>query len=70
MTNFVERLLARDLSKVLAYLVEDETVRGAIAIDSGMLIDESGDLPREAEALASQIHSILSDIRVEDVNLG
>ena len=70
MTNFVERLLARDLSKVLANLVEDETVRGAIAIDSGMLIDESGDLPREADALATQIHSILSDIRVEDINLG
>lgn len=70
MTNFVERLLVRDLSKVLANLVEDETVRGAIAIDSGMLIDESGDLPREADALATQIHSILSDIRVEDINLG
>ena len=70
MTNFVERLLARDLSKVLAHLVEDETVRGAIAIDSGMLIDESGDLPRDADALATQIHSILSDIRVEDINLG
>lgn len=70
MTNFVERLLARDLSKVLANLVEDETVRGAIAIDSGMLIDESGDLPRDGDALATQIHSILSDIRVEDINLG
>ena len=70
MTNFVERLLARDLSKVLEYLVSDDTVRGAIAIDSGMLIDEVGNLPRDADSLSTQIHSILSDIRVEDINLG
>ncbi|HJM54939.1 MAG TPA: hypothetical protein QGI72_01690 [Poseidonia sp.] len=70
MTNFVERLLVRDLSKVLAHLVKDDTVRGAIAIDSGMLIDDVGDLPRDAESLSAQIHSILSDIRVEDINLG
>ena len=70
MTNFVERLLARDLSKVLEHLVKDDTVRGAIAIDSGMLIDEVGQLPRDADSLSNQIHSILSDIRVEDINLG
>ena len=70
MTNFVERLLARDLSKVLEHLVKDDTVRGAIAIDSGMLIDEVGQLPRDGDSLSDQIHSILSDIRVEDINLG
>ena len=51
----VERLLSRDLSVVLAKLVENITVRGAIAVDSGMLIDSAGELPTDAEQLAKQV---------------
>ena len=51
----VERLLSRDLSMVLAKLVENVTVRGAIAVDSGMLIDSAGELPIDGEELAKQV---------------
>ena len=51
----VERLLSRDLSVVLAKLVENVTVRGAIAVDSGMLIDSAGELPTDGEQLAKQV---------------
>ena len=48
-SNAVERLLARDLSTVVRTLSENMTVRGAMAIDSGMLIDHAGDLDVAAE---------------------
>ena len=53
-TNAVERLLARDLSTVVRTLADNMTVRGAMAIDSGMRIDHAGDLPGlgEEERLA------------------
>ena len=51
----VERLLSRDLSVVLANLVQNITVRGAIAVDSGMLIDSAGDLPIDGDELAKQV---------------
>ena len=45
------------------------TVRGAMAIDSGMLIDHAGDLPGlgAEEALASELHELVSRIRIEDL---
>ena len=41
----LERLLSRDLSAVLSQLILRPEVRGGIAVDSGMLIDDAGDLP-------------------------
>jgi len=55
----VERLLSRDLSTVLSKLVENVTVRGAIAVDAGMLIDSAGELPTDAEALAREVGTTL-----------
>ena len=40
-SNVVERLLSRDLSTVIRELASHTTVRGAMAIDTGMLIDLS-----------------------------
>ena len=51
----VERLLSRDLSIVLAKLVDNVAVRGAIAVDAGMLIDSAGDLPTDGETLAKEV---------------
>ena len=51
----VERLLSRDLSVVLAKLVDNVAVRGAIAVDAGMLIDSAGDLPTDGEILAKEV---------------
>ena len=51
----VERLLSRDLSVVLAKLVDNVAVRGAIAVDAGMLIDSAGDLPTDGETLAREV---------------
>ncbi len=51
----VERLLSRDLSVVLAKLVDNIVVRGAIAVDAGMLIDSAGDLPTDGETLAKEV---------------
>ena len=51
----VERLLSRDLSVVLAKLVDNVAVRGAIAVDAGMLIDSAGDLPTDGETLAKEV---------------
>ena len=53
--NAVERLLSRDLSSVLRIICENVTVRGAIAVDAGMLIDSVGELPGEAEDLAAKL---------------
>ena len=60
--NMVERLLARDLSTVIRELCSHPTVRGALAIDAGMLIDHAGDLPGlgAEEHLASEIHELLA----------
>jgi len=55
----VERLLSRDLSAVLSKLVENVTVRGAIAVDAGMLIDSAGELPTDAETLAREVGTTL-----------
>ena len=63
----VVRLLARDLSAVLRALVELDTVRGAIAIDQGMLIDSVGELPNDAETLAREIHSTLEAMNISIV---
>ena len=63
-TNAVERLLSRDLSTVIRTLEANDTVRGAMAIDSGMLIDHVGDLPGlgEEERLASELHEMMASM--------
>jgi predicted regulator of Ras-like GTPase activity (Roadblock/LC7/MglB family) len=66
----LERLMSRDLSAVLAVLVKRETVRGAIAVDQGLLIDSVGELPADSEQLAAQLHTMLSEIRMEELNDG
>jgi hypothetical protein len=43
------------LSVVLAKLVDNIVVRGAIAVDAGMLIDSAGDLPTDGEILAKEV---------------
>lgn len=63
----VVRLLSRDLSSVLRAMVERDTVRGAIAIDQGMLIDSVGDLPNDGEQLAREIHSTLEAMSISIV---
>ena len=68
--NALQRLMSRDLSAVLRVLFEQETVRGGVVVDQGMLIDSIGDLPSEPESLSAQIHSTLSDIRMETLNDG
>ena len=40
-SNIIERLLSRDLSTVIREMAAHTTVRGALAIDSGMLIDQA-----------------------------
>ncbi len=71
-SNTVERLLARDLSNVIRQLTAHPTVRGAVAIDSGMLIDHAGDLPGlgEEETLASDIHELLSSMKADTIPAG
>ena len=71
-TNAVERLLARDLSAVVRTLSENMTVRGAMAIDSGMLIDHAGDLPGlgEEERLASELHEMMSGMGHQSMHEG
>ena len=56
----LERLLSRDLSAVIANLVSRPEVRGGIAVDSGMLIDDAGDLPASADLLAAQVGETLA----------
>ena len=66
----LERLLSRDLSAVLANLVARPEVRGGIAVDSGMLIDDAGDLPSDAEKLAAQVGETLAGRRAMASDLG
>ena len=70
--NAVERLLARDLSTVIRTLSEHTTVRGAMAIDSGMLIDHVGDLPGlgEEERLASELHELITNMGGSNLHEG
>lgn len=65
--NFVERLLARDLSTVVEQLAANVTVRGALAMDGGLLIDHAGDLPGlgEAETVCAHLHDLLSGMNME-----
>ena len=65
--NMVERLLARDLSTVIRELTSHPTVRGALAIDAGMVIDHAGDLPGlgAEETLASELHEMLAGMRTD-----
>ena len=71
-TNAVERLLARDLSTVVKTLADNMTVRGAMAIDSGMLIDHAGDLPGlgEEERLASELHELMNGMGTRSLHDG
>lgn len=66
----LERLLSRDLSAVLANLVARPEVRGGIAVDSGMLIDDAGDLPASAEVLAAQVGETLAGRKAMASDLG
>jgi predicted regulator of Ras-like GTPase activity (Roadblock/LC7/MglB family) len=66
----VERLLSRDLSSVLVKLVENVTVRGAIAVDAGMLIDSAGELPTDAETLAREVGKTLDSREQLSSSLG
>lgn len=66
----LERLLSRDLSAVLAALVQRPEVRGGIAVDSGMLIDDAGDLPSSADALAVQVGETLAGRKAMASDLG
>ena len=69
-SNVIERLLSRDLSTVIREMAAHTTVRGALAIDSGMLIDHAGDLPGlgAEETIASEIHDLLSKMRPESLD--
>ena len=69
-SNAVERLLSRDLSTVIRTLEANATVRGAMAIDSGMLIDHVGDLPGlgEEERLASELHQMMASMGGEKLH--
>ena len=69
-SNAVERLLSRDLSTVIRTLEANATVRGAMAIDSGMLIDHVGDLPGlgEEERLASELHEMMTSMGGEKLH--
>tara|TARA_B100000242_G_scaffold143438_1_gene102113 strand:- start:2057 stop:5179 length:3123 start_codon:yes stop_codon:yes gene_type:complete len=66
----LERLLSRDLSAVLGNLVARPEVRGGIAVDSGMLIDDAGDLPASAEVLAAQVGETLAGRKAMASDLG
>lgn len=66
----LERLLSRDLSAVIANLVSRPEVRGGIAVDSGMLIDDSGDLPASADLLAAQVGETLAGRKAMASDLG
>ncbi len=66
----LERLLSRDLSAVLANLSQRPEVRGGIAVDSGMLIDDAGDLPSSADKLAAQVGETLAGRKAMASDLG
>ena len=66
----VERLLVRDLSAVLNQLAARPEVRGGIAADGGMLIDDAGDLPADAEKLAAQVGETLAGRKAMATDLG
>ena len=66
----LQRLMSRDLSSVLQVLVGRDTVRGAVAIDQGLLIDSVGNLPNDAETLAREIHASLGAMAISVMDEG
>ncbi len=66
----IERLLSRDLSAVLSEIVKKDDVRGGIAVDQGMLIDDAGDLPSDSNQLAAQVGETLSGRKAMATDLG
>jgi len=51
----LERMMSNDLSVVIREFNSSDAVRGAIAVDSGMIIDEIGELPQNSEHLAQLV---------------
>ncbi|MEJ6563064.1 MAG: hypothetical protein QNL85_05095 [Euryarchaeota archaeon] len=66
----LQRLMSRDLSAVLRALVGRDTVRGAIAVDQGLLIDSVGELPNDPEVLAREIHASLAAMSISIIDEG
>ena len=66
----LERLLSRDLSVILDNLVQRPEVRGGIAVDSGMLIHDAGELPSTADSLATQVGETLAGRKAMATDLG
>ena len=66
----VERLLVRDLSAVLNHISERPEVRGGIAVEGGMLIDDAGDLPATPLELAAQVGETVAGRRALASDLG
>ena len=66
----LERLLSRDLSAILDTLIQRPEVRGGIAVDSGMLIHDAGELPSSAESLATQVGETLAGRKAMASDLG
>jgi len=56
----LDRLMANNLSAVIREFVLSDAVRGALAVDSGMVIDEVGELPENTEHLAQMISDAIS----------
>ncbi|MAI09451.1 MAG: hypothetical protein CMA08_02565 [Euryarchaeota archaeon] len=53
------RLLSRSAAVIMAGLAADEEVRGALLVDRGLLIDSTGDLPQDVDALAALVSETL-----------
>ncbi|MBS74026.1 MAG: hypothetical protein CMA91_07270 [Euryarchaeota archaeon] len=66
----VERLLVRDLSAVLNHISARPEVRGGIAVEGGMLIDDAGDLPATPAELAAQVGETVAGRRALASDLG
>ena len=51
----IHRMMARDLSSVTKAMIEKEVVKGALAIDSGMVIDSQGEIGGDPEEVAAMV---------------
>ncbi len=57
----IHRMMARDLSSVTKAMIEKEVVKGALAIDSGMVIDSQGEIGGDPEEVAAMVSDLIKE---------
>ena len=57
----IHRMMSRDLASITKAMNEQEVVKGALAIDSGMVIDSQGEIGGDPEEVAAMVSNLIKE---------